>query len=152
MENTTRTNGMVESLNDETLNLIREKIYSLDERGYRVPEIPDVTEKAGMITALKNAVGGKKYVIHNSTSLSKKKHLRKLAHRFLVRPSILNANLYLHFLFKKVLEADVVPKVQLSEKEEKIIASRKAWKIARAEAEKCRIAYRIEKGDFYKKK
>jgi hypothetical protein len=62
------------------------------------------------------------------------------------------ANTFLHFLFKRVYKSNTAPYVELSEKEIKIQSLRKEWKKASAEAEKLRVAYKTEKGDFYKKK
>ena len=68
---------------------------------------------------------------------------RKVSHRL--------ANLFLHFLFKRVYKLDTAPSVELSEKEIKIQSLRKSWKKAFAESEKLRLEYKAEKGDFYKK-
>ncbi len=155
MENTIRTNGMVEALNQATLNEVREKIYSLKDKGYRVPEIPEVTDSqdASILALIKRAAGKKQvYSIPKDLSKTAQKQLRRLAYRFLQRPTWVNANQYLHFLFKKVLVADSVPKILLSEKEEKIIHARRAWRKSQAETEKLRLAYRVEKGDYYKSK
>lgn len=155
MENIIRTNGMVESLDQATLNEVREKIYSLTDKGYRVPEIPEVTDThdASIIALIKRAAGKKEvYSIPKDLSKSYQKKLRRYAYRLLVRPSWFNANMYLHFLFKKCLCAETAPKVLLSEKEEKIVKAREAWKKSKEATEKLRIAYRTEKGDYYKKK
>ena len=152
-KNESRTNGMVDALNQETFQKVREQILLLADNGYRVPEIPEVTDTGNIVTLFKKITGnGQVYSIPKDVSKSKHKHLRRLAYRFLQRQSWCNANLYLHFLFKKVLELETIPKIHLPEKEEKIIAARKAWKKAQAEAEKLRVAYRSEKGDYYKNK
>lgn len=151
-KNQDRTNGMA-ALSQDTLNDVRDKILLLKDKGYRVPEIPLVTDTGNIVTLIKKIVtNGQVYSIPKDLSKAKQKHLRRLMHRMLVRPTWCNANLYLHFLFKKCLGLDVVPKVQLSEKEEKIQQARRVWKKAQAEAEKLRLAYRAEKGDFYKTK
>ena len=155
METKNRTNGMVDALNQATLNDVREKINSLTSKGYRVPELPEVTDTndANILALLKRAVGKKEvYSIPKDLSKTKNKHLRRLAYRFLMNPTWVNANVYLHFLYKKVLSLEPAPKVRQSEKEEKIIAARRAWKKSQAETERLRVAYRSEKGDFYKSK
>ncbi len=151
METKTRENGMV-ALNQATLNEVRDSILLLKDKGYRVPEIPEVADTGGIVTLMKKLTGGQVYSIPKDLSKTKQKHLRRLAYRMLTRPTWCNANMYLHFLFKKCLGLDSAPKVLLSEKEEKIQKARKAWKKSAAETEKLRLAYREEKGDFYKKK
>ncbi len=61
------------------------------------------------------------------------------------------ANKFLSFLYKKVYKLEKAPKIEYSEKELKIKESRKAWKKVQIEADKLLAAYKLEKGDFYKK-
>ena len=153
METKNLTNGMVETLDQATLNQVRDKILLLKDKGYRVPEIPEIADTGGIVTLMKKlAGGGQVHSIPKDLSTNKRKHLKRLAYRMLMRPTWCNANLYLHFLFKKCLGLDSAPKVTLSEKEEKIQQARRAWKKSAAETEKLRVAYKAEKGDFYKTK
>lgn len=152
-KNENRTNGMVNALDQATLNDVRSKILLLADKGYRVPEIPEVRDTGNIVTLFKKITGsGEVYSIPKDISNNKEKHLRRLAHRFLQRQTWGNANLYLHFIFKKVLGLDAIPKIRLSEKEDKIVKARTAWREAQAEAEKLRLEYRTEKGDYYKSK
>lgn len=80
------------------------------------------------------------------------KVVRNYINRLEKKVNISTANKFLHFLFKKIYKLEKSPKILLSEKEFKIQDARKAWKYAAAEAEKLRVAYRKEKGDFYKPK
>lgn len=66
--------------------------------------------------------------------------------------SMQRCNRFLHLLFKRVYKLDTAPKVDYSEKELQIKASRKAWKKADEEAMKLLKQYKEIKGDFYKKK
>lgn len=150
METKNRENGMAD-LSQATLNQVRDKILLLKDKGYKVPELPEIADTGGIVTLMKKLTGGQVHSIPKDLSKNKEKYLRRLMHRVLVRPSWCNANLYLHFLFKKCLGLDSFPRIERSEKEEKIQAARKAWKKSAAETEKLRLAYKAEKGDFYKK-
>jgi hypothetical protein len=60
---------------------------------------------------------------------------------------------FLHYLWRHVMKMDgQSPRVEYSEREQKIKAARKAWKAAQAEAEKLQKEYKEIKGDFYKSK
>lgn len=85
-------------------------------------------------------------------SLSQKKVLRNYLTRLNRQTSLRNSNRFLHFLFKKIYKLDEAPRIELSEKELKIQAAKKAWKEVAKKAEELRLAYVTEKGDFYKKK
>jgi len=84
-------------------------------------------------------------------SKSQEKVCRKCLTRLSGRVTMSTGNKFLHFLFKKVYKLDSTPHIEYSEKELRIREARKAWKKAQAEAERLRVAYRTEKGDFYKK-
>jgi hypothetical protein len=85
-------------------------------------------------------------------SKTQQKVLRRYLTRINRKIGMEITNKFLHFLFKKIYKLDTsAPCVQYSEKELKIKNARKAWKKAAAEAEKLRVAYKAEKGDFYKK-
>lgn len=66
------------------------------------------------------------------------------------KPGMRLINTYLNFLFKRVYKLTDVPFMEYSDKELKIKQARKAWKAAATEAERLRLAYRAEKGSFYK--
>lgn len=84
-------------------------------------------------------------------STSKKKVLRNYLTRLSRRMSIKHANQFLHFLYKKIYKLDTALYVDLSEKELKIQAAKKAWKEVQKKADEAHTAYKAEKGDFYKK-
>jgi hypothetical protein len=72
------------------------------------------------------------------------------------------ANRFLHYLFNNVDPFNTVgvmpannnpiqaPYLEYPEKELRIWAAKKAWKKAQTEAERLRLAYRAEKGDYFK--
>lgn len=97
---------------------------------------------------LQNLFGSTK--IHfDSKSLEKvcKKYLWRLDQKMGMSIS----NRFLHFLYKKVYKLDKAPRIEYVEKELKIKQARKAWKKLEVEVEKLQAAYKLEKGDFYKK-
>jgi len=143
-------NGMVTALDQATLNEVQSKIESLTAQGYRVPNLPKVGPKTeGIVSGL---FSGSAVKLPKDLSTNKEKRLKRLAARFLERPTWGNANIYLHFLYKKCIGQEKAPKVLLSEKEERIQQARKAWKKVQVEADRLRLAYKTEKGDFYKQK
>lgn len=87
-----------------------------------------------------------------SKGLSKcqKKVLRHYLTRIDKKIGMHLVNTFLHFLFRKIYKADKAPYVEYSKKELKIKSLRKQWKKAFEESEKLRLAYREEKGNFYK--
>lgn len=85
-------------------------------------------------------------------SKSKEKVLRNYLTRLDKKVGMALANKFLHFLYKKVYKLETAPKVEYSEKELKIKAARKAWRIALEATKQAEIAYKTEKGDFYKTK
>jgi len=85
-------------------------------------------------------------------SKKKKKVLRNYINRLNKHMSLSGANAFLNFLFKTLYKIDTCPSVELSEKELAIQAARKAWRKVQVEANKLLLAYKKEKGDFYKKK
>lgn len=97
-----------------------------------------------------NLLGIKKSPEFNSKSQAKvvQNYLTRLDRKVTMG----QANRFLHMLFKHVYEQDKAPKIEFSERELKIRASRKAWKKAQAEADKLQAEYKANKGDFYKKK
>lgn len=88
----------------------------------------------------------------NFESKSKEKVLRNYLTRLEKKIGMATANKFLHFLYKKVYKLETAPKVEYSEKELKIKAARKAWRIALETSKKAEEAYKLEKGDFYKTK
>lgn len=84
-------------------------------------------------------------------SKSQEKVLRNYLTRVDKKVGMALANKFLHFLYKKVYKMDSAPRVEYSEKELKIKAAQKAWKQSIETMKKLREAYKLEKGDFYKK-
>lgn len=123
---------------EATFNKIKE---FADAKGYRI------------INALKvptNLIGMNKSLHFDSGK--QKKVLRNYINRLDKKVNLQSANKFLHFLFKKIYKLETSPRIELSEKEIKIQNARKAWKKAQSEAEKLRLVYKKEKGDFYKQK
>lgn len=79
------------------------------------------------------------------------KIVRNYINRFEKHITMSQANKFLHFLFKRVYKLDKAPRIEYGAKERKIQEAKKAWKAAQAEANKLLLAYKQEKGDFYKK-
>lgn len=136
--------------NEKTIVLVEantqniEKTFALisqyaDAKGYRI---------IGDMKLPTNLLGLNKSLAFESNR--QKKLLRSLMTRLDKKVTMRLANLFLHFLFRKVYKLDKAPYVELSEKELKIQSLRKSWKKAFAESEKLRLEYRKEKGDFYK--
>lgn len=111
-----------------------------DDNGFRI---------MGEMKTEKNLLGFTKQLSFDSKH--KMKTLRNYINRLDKKVGFKTANLFLHFLFKKVYKVEASVSVELSEKETKIQTLRKSWKKAFAESEKLRLEYRTEKGDFYKK-
>lgn len=62
------------------------------------------------------------------------------------------ANRFLHFIWRHVMKKDGnAPRVEFSATEQKIRASKKAWRTAQAESDRLLLEYKALKGDFYKK-
>lgn len=130
--------------NTENIQATFEKIKKYaDERGYRID---------GELKLPTNLIGITKSMSFDSWS--QEKVLRNYINRLSKHVTMGNANRFLHFLFKKVYKIDTsdAPSMEYSEQEIKIRQARKAWIKTRTEAEALRVAYRKEKGDFYKKK
>jgi len=128
--------------NSENVEMIFNKIRDYANlKGYRIMNTLKVPT---------NLIGFNKSLHFDSNK--KKKVLRNYINRLDKKVQLATANKFLHFLFKKIYKLDTAPSVELSEKEIKIQSARKAWKKAQAEAEKLRVEYKKEKGDFYKKK
>lgn len=85
-------------------------------------------------------------------SKSQEKVLRNYLTRLDKKVGMALANRFLHFLYKKVYKMTEAPRVEYSEKELKIKAAQKAWKQSLETMKKLHEAYKLEKGDFYKKK
>ena len=140
----TENNKHIELLdvNNQTIGTSFNKIQEYaDAKGYVVKgELLIPTNKIGMNKSL------------SFDSKRQKKTLRNYINRLHKQVNMPTANKFLHFLFKKIYKLDDAPSVEYSEKELKIQSLRKQWKKAFAESEKLRVAYRQEKGDFYKKK
>lgn len=81
------------------------------------------------------------------TSLRSKKKFRNSLNRIINHPTMKSVNLFLHHLSKV---SDCTAKLEYSAREKSIIEKRKAWKEARAIAEKLMKEYKEIKGDFYK--
>ena len=123
---------------EATFNKIREYANS---KGYRI---------LNNLKVPTNLIGLNKSLRFDSQK--KKKVLRNYINRLDKHVSLRNANKFLHFLFKTIYKIESAPSIEISEKEVLIQSARKAWKKAQAEAEKLRLVYRKEKGDFYKQK
>lgn len=86
----------------------------------------------------------------------KSKSQAKVVQNYLTRLdrkiSMSQANRFLHMLFKHIYGLDKAPRIEYSEQELKIKATRKAWKKAQLEADRLLAEYKTTKGDFYKKK
>lgn len=115
------------------------------DKGYQI--IGDLKEKKqGFLSGIFN-------LNLNFESKSKEKVLSNYLTRLETKKmGMALANKFLHFLYKKVYKLDTAPKVEYSEKELKIKAARKAWRIALETAKKAEEAYKVEKGNFYKTK
>lgn len=126
--------------NNQTIEFTLKKIQQYAEsKGYRI---------TGELKMPTNLIGINKSLHFDSGR--QKKVLRNYINRLDKNVNLPTANKFLHFLFKKIYKLDTAPSIDLSEREVKIQAARKAWKKAFAESEKLRLAYRKEKGDFYK--
>jgi hypothetical protein len=104
--------------------------------------------------------------IKKDLGFSSKKQEKRVKHyltRLDKKVTMRTANRFLHFLYNNVGPFNAVgvmpaktgpinevPYLEYPEKELKIWAAKKAWKKAQAEAEKLRLAYRTEKGDYFK--
>ena len=111
-----------------------------DAKGYRI--IGDMKLPTNLIGITKGL---------DFESKKQEKVLRNYINRLHKGVNMQTANKFLHFLFKRVYKLDNSPYIDYSEKELKIKESRKAWKKAQAESDKLHLAYKLEKGDFYKK-
>jgi len=139
-----KTHAPLLEANTENVQATFEKIKKYaDEKGYRL---------VGELKLPTNLIGITKSMTFDSGK--QKKVLRNYINRLDKHVTMGNANRFLHFLFKKVYKIDTsnAPSMEYSEKETKIREARRAWVKARTEAEKLRVVYRKEKGDFYKKK
>ncbi len=137
-----KTHATLLEVNTENIQAVFEKIKKYaEERGFRIE---------GDLKLPTNLIGITKSMSFDSGK--QKKVLRNYINRLDKRVTMGNANRFLHFLFKKIYKLDSSPSMEYSEKELKIIQARKAWVKARTEAEKLRVVYRTEIGDFYKKK
>jgi hypothetical protein len=76
-----------------------------------------------------------------------KKKFRNSLNRVIAHPTMKSANLFLHHLSKV---STCTAKIEYSAKEHAIINKRKAWKEAKAIAEKLMKEYKDEKGNYYK--
>lgn len=137
---TTTTTVLIEATN-ETVQGTFEKIKQyVTDKGYKLE---------GELKQPTNLLGIKKALTFDSRK--KMKVLRNYINRLDKKVSMRNANMFLHFLFRVIYKQDAHPRVELSDKEQKIQQARKAWKKVAMEAETLRLAYKAEKGDFYKK-
>lgn len=120
---------------DATLENVVESVEKIkkfaDEKGYSIIGDPAITQLA-------------------FDSKSQEKVCKNYLWRLDNKMSMAVANRFLHFIFRKVKKADKAPYVEYSEKELKIRAARKAWRASMIEAERLRMAYKTEKGNFYK--
>ena len=98
-----------------------------------------------------------------NASLTTKKRLVHQIIKLEKRPNLHSANRFLHFLRKRILgELDKtyytpcyttkIPSIKIKPpvKEQLIQKKREVWKKLRDEAEKARLEYKKEKGDYYK--
>lgn len=140
MTNTSKYQTFLEANNENIENTFKKIQQYAEASNYRVIGEMKIPTTLGIKKSLHfDSKRDKKVLRWYITTLDKKVTLRQ-------------ANGFLYFLFRDIYKLDKSPEILLSEKELKIQAARKAWKKAAAEAEKLRVAYRTEKGDFYKKK
>lgn len=145
---TTENKKHIELINvsNQTIEASFEKISEFAERkGYVITG----NNSHANINIPTNLIGMNKSLSFDSGR--HKKTLRNYINRLHKKVNMPTANKFFHFLFRKIYKLDDSPSVEYSEKEIKIQAARKAWKKVAVESEKLRIAYRLEKGDFYKK-
>lgn len=128
---------------DAIADLLLQSIASVREfaaeKGY--PESGDFPDHRALTAAL------------SDTSQSMDKRLIKGHFRLKRKLSMRSANRFLHQICAKLLEYGTekkIPRIDYSEKETAIKASRAAWVKARDEAEALRLAYVEEKGDYYR--
>lgn len=141
MENTDKRIELID-VNNQSIEMTFGKIQEyINTKGYSLK---------GSLKIPTNAIG-----FNKSLSFDSKKH-KKVVRNYInllhKQISMRVVNKFLHFLFKKVYKLDDAPSVDYSEREIKIQVARRAWKEAFAKSEKLRIAYRTEKGDFYRPK
>lgn len=142
METKTVTKVILVEPTRDNINMIFEKIRKFTaEKGYRIAE--DLALPTNFFKVEKTPV---------FKSKSQSKVVRDYLTRLDRRVSMSQANKFLHMLFVKVLSTETAPRIEYSERETKIKASRKAWKKLHLEAEKLLKEYKELKGDFYKKK
>lgn len=84
-------------------------------------------------------------------SLNSRKALAKRMYYFNVKKTVKTANM-LFSIFKKLDVINDNVKVDVSTKEQEIVRKRKAYKDLMKQTEVARLAYKAEKGDFYKKR
>lgn len=84
-------------------------------------------------------------------SLNSRKALAKRMYYFDKKKSIYTANM-MFSIFKKLGVINDTVKVNVSTKEQDIIHLRKAYRDLMKQTERARLAYKTEKGDFYKKR
>jgi len=131
--------------------MMEANVTNIEATFKKIQEMSDAkgyTVKGDMTLTNKLPAAGK---IHFD-SKRKMKVTRNYINRLNERASMSQANMFLHFLFKRILGLDSAPRIEYSEKERKIQNARKAWKVAQVAADKLHLEYTTEKGDFYKKK
>jgi hypothetical protein len=86
----------------------------------------------------------------NDSSLRKRKTLRRQMFRLNKHITIAGANKFLHFLFSKIMKSENRYKILKSQKEQEIIAKRKAYIAALQIMKVAEKDYFDTKGDFYR--
>ena len=142
MKTTIEKTLLVEANNDNIASAIYKIRKFAEEKGYRIIGNTDLP---------KNMFGVQKSIKFDSKS--QQKVVRHYLTRLDKKITMMTAGKFLHFLFKKIYKLETpAPCIEYSEKELKIKAAKIAWKKMAAEAERLRVSYKTEKGDFYKTK
>ena len=146
-----KTITLVEATKENVKTAIDKIVKFADEKGYQIKG--DLEHKTSLIRGL----------FGSGLKFDSKRQEKKLKHYLTWidisdeigsrKMSMKLSNRFLHFLYKGIYKKDGnIPYVEYSDVELKIKDSRKIWKKAALEAEKLRLEYVANKGDFYKKK
>jgi len=138
---TTKTTVLIEANKANVAKAISTIVEFATQKNYQIK---------GELKAPTNLLGLTKDLQFDSKK--KEKVLKRYLTHLDKRLSFKQINLFLHFLYKKIYKLDSSPYIDLPEKELKIQEARKAWKAAALKAEELHSLYKVEKGDYYKKK
>jgi len=78
------------------------------------------------------------------------KKIKNIINGYYKKPSLRLVNLFLHFIYSKILKSSIRISLNYPEKQLKIIEMRKKYVEARNAAIKAYQEYKTEKGDYYK--